>query len=149
MALIRTLLTAGTLLLASSTAFAACSIDIDGNDAMQFDKKSIEVPRSCTDFTVNLTHSGKLAKNIMGHNWVLSKSSDLQGVANDGLSAGLDKDYLKTDDGRVIAHTRVIGAGETASVTFATSKLSAGVEYAFFCSFPGHWSLMKGSVKLV
>jgi azurin len=149
MLMLRTLLVAGSLLLASSTAFAACSIDIDGNDAMQFDKKSIEVPATCKEFTVNLTHSGKLAKNVMGHNWVMSKSSDLQGVANDGLAAGLDKDYLKADDSRVIAHTRVIGAGETASVTFAVSKLSADGDYAFFCSFPGHWSLMKGSIKLI
>jgi azurin len=107
------------------------------------------VPATCKEFTVNLTHSGKLAKNVMGHNWVMSKSSDLQGVANDGLAAGLDKDYLKADDSRVIAHTRVIGAGETASVTFAVSKLSADGDYAFFCSFPGHWSLMKGSIKLI
>jgi azurin len=149
MLMIRTLLATATLLLASSTAFAVCSIDIDGNDAMQFDKKTIEVPASCAEFTVNLTHSGKLAKNIMGHNWVLSKASDLQGIANDGLAAGLDNDYLQANDSRVIAHTRVVGAGESASVSFATSKLSADGDYAFFCSFPGHWSLMKGSIKRV
>lgn len=144
----RNLFAAASLLLISSSAFAACSVDIDGNDAMQFDKKSIEVPKSCEEFTVNLSHSGKLAKNVMGHNWVLSKTSDMQGVATDGMTAGLDKDYIKADDARVIAHTTVIGAGEKTSVTFPVSKLAAGGGYSFFCSFPGHWSLMKGSVTI-
>ena len=101
--MIRPPLVVVTLLLASSSAFAACSVDIDGNDAMQFDTTSIEVPKSCKEFTVNLTHSGKLARNVMGHNWVLSKISDMQGIANDGMAAGLDHDYLKPDDDRVIA----------------------------------------------
>ncbi|HOX71409.1 MAG: azurin [Dokdonella sp.] len=147
--MLRQFLAAASLLLVSSSAFAACSINVDGNDAMQFDVKSIEVPKTCKEFTVNLSHSGKLAKNVMGHNWVLSTTADLQGVANDGAPAGLDKDYVKPNDSRVIAHTKVIGAGETASVTFAVSKLAAGGDYTFFCSFPGHWALMKGSLKLV
>ena len=83
----RNLIVASALLFASTSAFAACSVDIDGNDAMQFDLKSIEVPKTCTDFTVNLKHSGKLAKNIMGHNWVLTTTADFQGAANDGMAA--------------------------------------------------------------
>lgn len=144
----RKLLFAATFLLASSTAFADCSVTIDGNDAMQFDVKAIEIPSACKDFTVNMTHSGKLAKNVMGHNWVLTKTADMQAVANDGVAAGIDKDYVKADDARVIAHTTVIGAGETTSVTFPVSKLAADGKYSFFCSFPGHWALMKGTVTI-
>ena len=144
----RNLLIAASFLLASSSAFAACSITVDGNDAMQFDVKSIEVPSSCTDFTVNLTHSGKMPKAAMGHNWVLTKTADMQGVANDGASAGMAKDYVKADDARVIAHSTVIGGGEKTSVTFPVSKLAADGKYSFFCSFPGHWALMKGTLTL-
>jgi azurin len=147
--MIRKMLFASAILLASSSAFAACSVDIEGNDAMQFNVKSIEVDKSCKQFTVNLKHPGTLAKNVMGHNWVLTKTSDMQGAATDGMSAGLDKDYVKADDARVIAHTKVIGGGESTSVTFDVSKLSADGDYSFFCSFPGHWSLMKGTLKLV
>ncbi len=146
--MIRNLFIAASLLMVSSSAFAACSVDIDGNDAMQFDKKNIEIPKTCKEFTVNLTHSGKLAKNVMGHNWVLSKTSDMSAVATDGMGAGIDKNYVKADDARVIAHTSVIGAGEKTSVTFAVNKLAADGDYSFFCSFPGHWSLMKGTVTL-
>lgn len=147
--MIRTLMFAGTFLFASSAAFAACTIDIDSNDAMQFDTKSIEVPKTCKEFTLKLTHSGKLAKNVMGHNWVLAKTADFQAAATDGMSAGLDQDYVKPGDTRVIAHTKIIGAGESTSITIPLSKLEADGDYTFFCSFPGHWSLMKGTLKLV
>ncbi len=48
----------------------------------------------------------------MGHNWVLSKEADMQPIATDGLTAGIDKDYLKEGDARIIAHTKLIGAKE-------------------------------------
>ena len=147
--MIRNLLVAGCLLFATSPALAACSIDIDGNDAMQFDTKSIEVPKSCETFTINLSHSGKLGRSVMGHNWVLARTRDVRNIANDGMAAGLEHDYLKPDDDRVIAHTSVIGGGEKTTVTFAVSQLDADGDYTFFCTFPGHWSVMRGTLKLV
>ncbi|MGB6102652.1 MAG: azurin [Pusillimonas sp.] len=127
---------------------AQCDITVDSNDAMQFDTKEIVVDKSCTEFTVNLKHSGQLPKAAMGHNWVLTKEADKQGVATDGMTAGPDNDYVKTDDERVIAHTPVIGGGESTSVKVDVSKLAAGENYTFFCSFPGHWAIMTGTLKL-
>ena len=148
--LLKNLCAATILALASAPVLAAeCSVDIAGNDQMQFDKKEITVSKSCKQFTVNLKHPGTLAKNVMGHNWVLTKQADMQGAVNDGMAAGLDNNYVKKDDARVIAHTKVIGGGETDSVTFNVSKLAAGQDYAHFCSFPGHFALMKGVLKLV
>ncbi|MDE1165837.1 MAG: azurin [Pseudomonas sp.] len=137
------------LTLAASTAFAAeCKIDVDSTDSMTFDTKAIAIDKSCKTFTVNLGHSGSLAKNVMGHNWVLSKAADAQPIAADGMAAGIDKNYLKEGDARILAHTKIIGAGEKDSVTFDVSKLTAGEDYAFFCSFPGHISMMKGTVTV-
>lgn len=137
------------LTLASGQLFAAeCSVDVDSTDQMSFNTKDITIDKSCKTFTVNLKHSGSLPKNVMGHNWVLSKEADMQPIATDGLSAGIDKNYLKDGDARVIAHTKLIGAGENDSVTFDVSKLAAGEKYGFFCSFPGHISMMKGTVTL-
>ena len=148
--LLKNLCAATILTLASAPVLAAeCSVDIAGNDQMQFDKKEITVSKSCKQFTVNLKHPGTLAKNVMGHNWVLTKQADMQGAVNDGMAAGLDNNYVKKDDARVIAHTKVIGGGETDSVTFDVSKLAAGQDYAYFCSVPGHFALMKGVLKLV
>ncbi|WP_426117613.1 azurin [Pseudomonas sp. DSP3-2-2] len=147
--MIRKLVAASLLTLVSGHLLAAeCKVTVDSTDQMSFDTKAIEIDKSCKTFTVDLKHSGSLPKNVMGHNWVLSKEADAQPIATDGLSAGIDKNYLKEGDARVIAHTKVIGAGETDSVTFDVSKLDAAEKYQFFCSFPGHISMMKGSVTL-
>ena len=137
------------LTLASSQLMAAeCKVTVDSTDQMSFDTKDVSIDKSCKTFTVELKHSGSLPKNVMGHNWVLSKTADMQPIATDGLAAGIDKNYLKDGDTRIIAHTKIIGAGETDSVTFDVSKLTAGESYGFFCSFPGHISMMKGTVTL-
>ena len=137
------------LTLASSQLMAAeCKVTVDSTDQMSFDTKEISIDKSCKTFTVELKHSGSLPKNVMGHNWVLSKTADMQPIATDGLAAGIEKNYLKEGDARIIAHTKIIGAGETDSVTFDISKLAAGESYGFFCSFPGHISMMKGTVTL-
>ncbi|UXH42391.1 azurin [Pseudomonas promysalinigenes] len=137
------------LTLASASVFAAeCSVTVDSTDQMSFDTKDIVVDKSCKEFTVTLTHSGNLPKNVMGHNVVISKEADMQAIATDGLSAGIEKSYLKDGDERVIAHTKIIGAGETDTLKFDVSKLAADQKYGFFCSFPGHISMMKGTVTL-
>jgi azurin len=121
-----------------------CQIAITANDALQFSTKAITVPGSCKEVTLTLNHIGTLAEKIMGHNWVLTKASDLQGVVNAGNAAGLANNYLPTDDPRVLAATDIIGGGEQASVTFSLSGLSRDQKYTFFCSFPGHWVAMQG-----
>jgi azurin len=138
-------------LLMASAQFAQadeCTFTLNSNDAMQFDQKSIVVGKTCKEFTLNLTHTGKLPKTVMGHNWVLSTTADSKAVASDGLSAGADNEYIKPGDERVIAYTKIIGGGETAAVTFPVSKLKAGEAYTFFCSFPGHIAIMQGSLSL-
>lgn len=136
--------------LASTPLLAAeCSVDVESTDQMTFNTQAISVSKSCKTFTVNLKHTGSLPKTAMGHNWVLSKTADMPAIATDGIPAGPDASYLKAGDERVIAHTDLIGGGESTSVTFDVSKLAAGEDYSFFCSFPGHYSMMKGSVKLV
>ena len=147
-AICRITLLAGLMVPAATTWAADCAVEIEGNDAMQFNKSSIDVPASCKQFTVKLKHSGKLPKVAMGHNWVLTKTADAQGAAGDGVAAGAAKDYVKDGDARVIAHTKLVGGGESDSVTFGVDKLSAGESYTYFCSFPGHSSLMKGTLKL-
>ena len=127
---------------------ATCEADLEANDAMQFNKQSLAVPASCKKFTVKLKHVGKLPKTAMGHNWVLTKAADAQGVAADGIGAGVDKAYVKAGDTRVIAHTKVIGGGESDAVTFDVSKLKTGENYAWFCSFPGHAGIMKGTLAV-
>ncbi|MFS2159995.1 azurin [Pseudomonas sp. Pseusp122] len=147
--MIRKLVAVSLLTLASGQLLAAeCSITVDSTDQMTYSTKAIEIDKSCKEFTINLEHSGSLAKTVMGHNLVVSKEADAQSIATDGLSVGIDKNYIKDGDTRVIAHTKVIGAGEKDSIKLDVSKLDAAEKYLFFCSFPGHISLMKGPVTL-
>lgn len=137
------------LALVSVSAMADdCAVTIAGTDAMQFDKKEIVINKACKKFTVTLKHTGILAKATMGHNWVLSKTDDMQAVAAEGMAAGLDNNYLKLADPRVIAASKLIGGGESTTVDVPVSKLVKGTSYSFFCSFPGHYALMKGSLIL-
>src|SRR5262245_197451 len=137
-----------SLLAVAGNAFGAdkvCKLEISGNDAMQFDKKELAVAADCTQVEVTLKHTGKLPAQAMGHNWVLVKSGDLAGVASDGIGAGFANDHVKKGDARVLAHTKIVGGGQTTSVTFPTSALTKGGAYTFFCSFPGQSSIMKGT----
>lgn len=131
----------------ASWAASNCSTTIEGNDAMQFNQKSIVVPNTCKQFTVTLTHPGKLPKAAMGHNFVVSSTADEPGVVADGAKAGIDNNYVKPGDSRVIAHTKIIGGGESDSTTFKVDALKPGQDYSFFCSFPGHAALMKGTIS--
>ena len=121
-----------------------CATTIEGNDAMQYNADSITIPASCTQFTITLKHAGAMAVNVMGHNVVVAKEADMAGIAADGMS--LTPEHVKPDDARIIAHTRMVGGGESASVTFDVAKVKDGGPFKFFCSFPGHLALMQGNL---
>ena len=125
-----------------------CATEIEGNDAMQFNVNSIVVPASCTDFKITLKHTGKMPVAAMGHNVVITALADMKKVVADGMGAGLPADYVKAGDDAVIAHTSMIGGGETTSVSFPVSKIQGNGPYEFFCSFPGHSALMKGTIAV-
>lgn len=125
-----------------------CSTEVEANDMMQYNISSIVVPAACTDFKITLTHTGKMPVAAMGHDLVITKKSDVTAVDTDGIAAGLDAGYLKADDTRVLAHTKLVGGGETTSVSFPVSKIQGDGPYEFFCSFPGHSGLMHGPISV-
>jgi azurin len=135
----------GSLMLSSPAWSQECSLTIEGNDQIQFNKKELRVSKSCAEVTVTLKHVGQLAANVMGHNWVLTATADYQAVATAGQAAG-PPNYVPAGDARVLATTAVIGGGQETSVKFDTSKLTVGGDYTYFCSFPGHFVLMNGKL---
>lgn len=144
---IATSLLALALLGAAGHAHAAqnCTIKLAGNDAMQFDQKSVTVSASCPKITIQLAHTGKLAANVMGHNVIVSQTADMAAVTAAALKAGAAAGYVPKDP-KVIGETRTIGGGQTTTGSFPGSKLKAGGDYSFYCSFPGHSSMMKGKL---
>lgn len=135
------------LLLPATGAFArTCDLSIGSNDAMRFDRNELRVAADCTQVRLTLRHTGRQMAAAMGHNWVLTRTADYRTVAIAGGRANLASSYLPAGDKRVIAHTKVIGGGETTSITFPTAGLTRGGDYTFFCSFPGHWNVMRGKL---
>jgi azurin len=143
------LVAAQALLMSTPAAAAddACKLEITGNDQMQYDKKELAVPATCKQVTLTIHHGGQLPAAAMGHNWVLVSTPDLTAVANAGMGAGLASNYVGADDKRVLAHTKVVGGGQSDSITFSTASLKAGGDYSYLCTFPGHNALMRGKFK--
>ncbi|MEO1327627.1 MAG: azurin [Pseudomonadota bacterium] len=125
-----------------------CTFDVKVGDQLAFSTSSISAPASCGSVTVNLTHTGNLPKAAMGHNWVLIPKDEVEAVATAGMSAGVDGNYLADGEDRYIAATKIIGGGESDSVTFSLSDLDPDAEYMYICTFPGHWSVMRGTFTI-
>lgn len=122
----------------SSTADGT-TIILSSNDMMQFDKTELRAKAS-QKITLTLKHTGKMDKTVMGHNFVLlNKGTDVAEFATKAMSA-TDTDYIPEGD-EVIAHTKVIGGGESVTITF---DAPAKGTYEYICSFPAHYGLMRG-----
>lgn len=135
----------GMMMVASSAVMAkTCDVKVEATDAMSFNTKEIKVDGDCKEINLELKHVGKLPASAMGHNVVITKTADYKDVAKAGGKMTLADSYVPKDDARVLAVTKIIGGGETTSVKIDASKFKAGEDYTFFCSFPGHWSVMKG-----
>ena len=91
------------------SVMAACSFDIEVGDYLKFSTASMSAEKSCGTITVNMKHTGKLPAKIMGHNWVLSNTADVQAVSMEGMRAGLVASYVPAGDDRVLAVSNVIG----------------------------------------
>lgn len=145
--LVRFLLLCALMAIAPIAWARSCAISIGSNDQMRFDTANIRVAADCSEIVLTLRHSGTMNAKAMGHNWVLTRAQDVQAVAMDGMRASFAEGYIKPGDARVIAHTQVIGGGETTTIKFPTRQLQKGSAYAFFCSFPGHFALMRGTLS--
>ncbi|KAF0802691.1 azurin [Alcanivorax xiamenensis] len=146
---IATYATAGMLIWGlSALAQAAdnCQVTLRGDDNMRFDLSRLTVSSRCEAVTIELAHTGKLGANVMGHNVVVTLTRDFKDVATAGTKAGPENGYVPPDDDRVIGASDMIGGGQSTSLTIPVNHLQAGEDYTFFCSFPGHWTMMKGKL---
>lgn len=142
----RTIFLLAALCAYGSVHAQSCAVDLTTGDQIKYDKRSVTVSSTCPTIAVTLKHTGKLPAQVMGHNVVIAGADTYQAVAQDGMQAGLAGNYVKAGDPRVIASTKIIGGGETASASFPGSKLKAGGAYKFFCTAPGHLALMTGTL---
>ncbi len=115
-------------------------VSLEGTDQMTFNKDEIKVPAGSI-IKLTLTHVGKLPANVMGHNFVLLRNgTDIPAF---GMKATefADNNYIPKGTNAVIAHTKIVGGGESDTIEFKAPKPGT---YTFICSFPGHYMVMKG-----
>lgn len=117
-------------------------ITIESNDAMQFSTNELRVKAG--EITLTLKHTGKMEKAVMGHNLVVLKIGTDVNTFGAKAAEAKDTDYIPaSESAAIVAHTKLIGGGESDTVTFTISEPGT---YDYICSFPGHLALMKGKL---
>lgn len=117
------------------------TVNITGNDQMKFNTDEIRV-KAGQKVVLNLKHVGKMAKNVMGHNWaLLVKDADMAAIGQAAAEAA-DTDYIPAAmKDKFIVHTKMLGGGESDTIEFQAPEPGT---YIFMCTFPGHYALMQG-----
>lgn len=114
---------------------------IEGDDNMRFSLKKITV-NSGQKVKITLKHTGKMSKDLMGHNLVILKKGTNMNEFGQKANTAKDTDYIPADmKDAVIAHTKMIGGGEETTIEFDAPE--AGT-YDFLCTFPAHYAIMRG-----
>ncbi len=124
---------------------AAGPVTIDiGSDGenLAFNKTTLTAP-SGQQVTLNMKNNSAAQQ----HNWVLISGGDdvASAIATEGLTAGLESDYLPADKSKIIAHTGVVEGGASESITFTAP---APGTYIYICTVPGHYPLMQGTLTV-
>ena len=136
-------------ILATSVFANNCEIKIEGSDMMRYDVAEITLDTSCEQTNISLNHVGKLPINAMGHNVVIVEEKNLSKITQQiNFSLGVEKGYLPESED-IIFISAMVGGGNTTELEMDMSKLDKTKSYVFFCSFPGHWALMKGKIKII
>ncbi|HUF61659.1 MAG TPA: plastocyanin/azurin family copper-binding protein [Verrucomicrobiales bacterium] len=123
------------------------TIEITGNDLMQYNKKAFTV-NTGQKVKLVLKNIGQLPKLAMGHNVViLQQGAKAEDVAVEAIKYPL-KDYIPQDEAtmkKILAYTKMLGPGETDAVIFTAPKPG---NYIYFCSFPAHFATMRGTMTV-
>jgi len=116
-------------------------LTLNSDDKMKFDQKELIVGAG-QKVTLTLNHTGKMSKETMGHNFVLLDQGVSPSKFAQRATKAKDNDYVPESD-KVLAHTDLIGGGESTEITFTASEKGT---YDFLCTFPGHFASMKGKL---
>ena len=127
-----------------SEAVSAMTLTPVGN-TMAFEQTEFTV-KAGTDVT--LTFENTATSAAMEHNVVLladNAAATIDRVGQAAMSAAANA-YVPEDEA-VLAATDLAKPGETVTLTF-TAPSEPG-EYAYICTFPGHYTMMQGTLRVV
>lgn len=118
-------------------------INLTGNDDMKYDRTLFKV-KAGQKITLDFKNIGKQPAAAMSHNVVILKpGTDVQAFGEAAIPAAATEHIPPSMKDDVIAHTKMLGPGESDKITFTLPD--AGV-YDFICTFPGHFGTMHGKI---
>lgn len=128
----------------AAEAAVSNTISLTGNDQMKYDQTAFTV-KANQPIDLTMKNVGTLPAKSMSHDVVVLKpGTDINTIGQALAQAGGDIEKLPADlKGQIIAHTKMLGPGEEDKINFT---LPAAGEYPFMCSFPGHYSVMHGTI---
>lgn len=139
----------GLSAVASAQDVTAIELKPSANPAspLSYDKTELTC-KAGAKVKLTLTNAGGILPQP--HNFLLMKVGTLDKVgalANAMLSdpKAMDKSYIP-ESPDVLASMKLVQPGQTGSVEF-TAPAEAG-DYPYACTFPGHWLLMRGILKV-
>jgi azurin len=112
---------------------------------MKYDRKTFEVEAGKP---VEIVFENP---DFMQHNLVITQPGTLENVgkAADKLASdpkGAEKQYVP-DTPDVLFATKLVNPQQTVKLNFVAPQKTG--DYPFVCTFPGHWSIMNGTMKVV
>lgn len=111
-------------------------VEIHASDNMKYDLTEIQA-KPGQPVKVTLKNVGTMPKESMGHNFVLlangvDMTEFLMAASTQARHAYVPPKFAS----KVLAHTKLLGPGESDTITFTAPKTPG--KYEFLCSFPGH-----------
>lgn len=131
------------LSLFSVSAQGQREIKIEGHDNLRFTVETIKASPG-EKLKITLTCVTNMKKDLMAHNWVLLKQgTDALNFVTKGLQYE-DNDFIDPSlKDKIIAHTDMLGGGETDSIILTVPEKKGSYEY--ICTFRAHYQAgMKG-----
>ena len=130
---------------APTTDAPVTSIEITGDDQMRYSTTAFTVAAG-SEVTLTFRNVGQQPKELYGHNVVILQSTtDVSAFAAAAMSA--PENIPAGREAEMVAHTRLLGPGETDTITF-TAPTAPGT-YTYLCTFPGHAAIMRGTMTVV
>jgi azurin len=115
------------------------TVHINANDQMKYDVTAFDA-KPGQKISVTLKNVGVTPKFAAAHNFVVLDRNVNVHTFLDAASMNAAHDYIPPEFEKrgMIAHTKLLGPGESDTVTFNAPFIPG--DYPFFCSFPGHYA---------
>jgi azurin len=116
-------------------------VTIQADDKMRYDVTAFDA-KPGQKISVTIKNVGTTPKYSMGHNFVILdrtiNTQNVQASFLDKASMEASHDYVPPGAKEVLAHSKLLGPGESEVVTFNAPYIPG--DYLYLCSFPGHFS---------